>query len=124
MTRNAISVPADIMWKGLQSAVPAIFQNSLFYGCREATVFMKYHKGDPLAESRKEGAVYGRIPYEPGFLMILQVAKRIANVRCTVIRNYVNRKKSKSTAEKTLRKVCFFCGIFCLLLSHFLKLIS
>ena len=77
MTRNAISVPADIMWKGQQSAVPAIFQNSLFYGCREATAFMKYHKGSPLAESCKEGSVYGRIPYEPGFLMILQVAKRI-----------------------------------------------
>ena len=35
---------------------------------REATAFMKYHKGDPLAG---------------GFLMILQVAKRIANVRFT-----------------------------------------
>ena len=38
---------------------------------------------DPFTESRKEGSVYGRIPYEPGFLMILQVAKRIANVRFT-----------------------------------------
>ena len=50
---------------------------------REATAFMKYHKGSPLAESCKEGSVYGRIPYEPGFLMILQVAKRIANIRFT-----------------------------------------
>ena len=81
--------------------MPAIFQNSLFYGCREATAFMKYHKGNPHAESRKDGSVYGRIPYEPGFLMILQVAKRIANVRFTVIENYVNREKSKNTAEKT-----------------------
>ena len=37
----------------------------------EATAFMKHHKGDPLAESHKEGPVYGRIPYELGFLMIL-----------------------------------------------------
>ena len=56
---------------------------------------------DPFTESRKEGSVYGRIPYEPGFLMILQVAKRIATVRFTVIENYVNREKSKNTAEKT-----------------------
>ena len=41
---------------------------------------MKYHKEDPFTESRKEGPVYGRIPYGLGFLMILQVAKRIANV--------------------------------------------
>ena len=38
---------------------------------------------EALAESRKEGPVYGRIPYEPRFLMILQVAKRITNVRFT-----------------------------------------
>ena len=55
---------------------------------------------DPFTESRKEGSVYGKIPYEPrfltgpdslrawipyepGFLMILQVAKRIANIRFT-----------------------------------------
>ena len=36
--------------------------------------------GDPLAESRKEGPVYGRIPYGLGSLMILQAAKRIADV--------------------------------------------
>ena len=41
---------------------------------------MKYHK-DPLAESRKEGSVYGRIPYKPGSLMILQAVKRIVNIR-------------------------------------------
>ena len=46
---------------------------------RKAAAFMKYHKGNPLAECRKEGSVYGRIPYELGFLMILQAAKRIAN---------------------------------------------
>ena len=34
-------------------------------------------------ESHKEGSVYGRILYEPGFLMILQVVKRIVNVRFT-----------------------------------------
>ena len=50
---------------------------------REATAFMKYHK-NPFAESRKEGSAYGRIPYEPGFLMILQAAKQIANVRFTI----------------------------------------
>ena len=55
---------------------------------------------DPFTESRKEGSVYGGIPYEPGFLtsldslrawipyelgflMILQSAKRIANARFT-----------------------------------------
>ena len=42
---------------------------------------MKYHKKGPVAESRKEVPVYGRIPYELGFLMILQVAKRVANIR-------------------------------------------
>jgi len=41
---------------------------------------MKYHK-DPLAESRKEGSVYGRIPYELESIMILQAAKLIANIR-------------------------------------------
>ena len=30
-------------------------------------------------ESRNEGSVYGRIPYEPGCLTILQAAKRIAD---------------------------------------------
>ena len=44
---------------------------------------MKYHKGNLLVESHKEGSVYGRILYEPGFLMILQVVKRIVNVRFT-----------------------------------------
>ena len=44
---------------------------------RKATAFMKYHKGNPLTESRK------RDPFKGGFLMILQVAKRIANIRFT-----------------------------------------
>ncbi|MDO5809034.1 MAG: hypothetical protein Q4P26_11610 [Lachnospiraceae bacterium] len=36
---------------------------------------MKYHKAGP---------VYRRISYEPGFLMILQAAKRTGNIRLTV----------------------------------------
>ena len=36
---------------------------------------------DSLTGSRKEASVYERIPYEPGSLMILQVAKRIVNIR-------------------------------------------
>ena len=43
--------------------------------------------------------------------MILQVAKRIANVRFTVIENYVNREKSKNTAEKR-EEMFVFSAVF------------
>lgn len=41
---------------------------------------MKYHKEGLAYGSRKEASVYERIPYEPGSLMILQAAKRIAHI--------------------------------------------
>ena len=37
--------------------------------------------GCGIMKYRKEGPVYGRIPYELEFLMLLQAAKKFANVR-------------------------------------------
>ena len=58
---------------------------------REATAFMKYHKGEPAC---------GR------FLMILQVAKRIANVRFTAGREATANVRFTNAFCKTGLTIC------------------
>ena len=68
---------------------------------RSSCSVMNLVRKDLLAESHKEGPVYGRIPYELGFLMILQAVKRILNIRFGVKAGKTGEKKKMQKNEKS-----------------------
>ena len=57
--------------------------------------------GCGIMKYRKEGPVYGRIPYELRFLMILQAVKRILNIRFGVKAGKAREKKKMQKNEKS-----------------------